>query len=130
MELTKAIETTSATIWVDKEGIVHLKMKDGAKVDLKEIETHFSIYKKLGCQKETTLHLFEGGVYFKFDTDAMKYASKNLSGLFAASAIINNSLAVRLLVNLFNSFFNNSFPFKMFNTKGEALEWLRTFKKN
>lgn len=129
METTKKIKTNTADIWMDKEGIVHLKMKKGAKVDLQEIERHFDIYRKLGCQKHKTLHLFEGGIFFTFEKEAMQYASKHSSDLFIASAIVNNSLAVRLLINFFNIFFNNSFSFKMFNTKGQALEWLRSFKK-
>ena len=129
MGLSKKITTNTADIWMDDEGIVHLRMKKGAKVDLREIEAHYNIYRKLGCQKHKTLHLFEGGYFFTFDNEAMRYAGKHSRNLFLASAIVNNSLAVRLLVDFFNLFFNNSFTFKMFNTKGQALEWLRSFKE-
>ncbi len=129
MDTTEKIDTKTAVIWVDAEGMVHLKMKEGAVVDLQEIEKHFDIYRQLGCDKNSTLHLFEGGAYFTFEKEAMQYASKHSKNLFVASAIVNTSLAVRLLVNLYNLFFNNTYNFKMFNSKGEALQWLRKFKK-
>jgi hypothetical protein len=129
MNRTAIIDTKSATIWVDDEKIVHMRMKEDGKVDLEEIKIHFDIYKKLGCNSKETLHLFEGGVFFSFNEEAMKYASKHLKDYFIASAIVNNSLAVKLLVDIYNKFFNNTFKFRSFNKKSEALDWLKTLKR-
>lgn len=133
METAKKIETKTANIWIDHEGFLHLKLKEGAEIDLEEVEIHFDIYRKLGCQKHKALHLFEGGTFFTFDSKAMKYVTRHGHDYFIASAVVNNSIAIRLLFNFFNKFFNNStdkaFQFKMFNTRGQALEWLRSFKE-
>jgi len=126
MTTTEKTETKTATIWVDNEGILHLKLKEGAEVDLAEVEKHFNIYKDLGLQKNKVLQLFEGGSFFSFNSDAMKYVARNGSDFFIASAIVNNSLAIRILFGFFKKFFQQSFPFQMFSTKAEALKWLRT----
>lgn len=129
MNINKKIETKTAEIWIDDDEIVHLKIKEGAKIDLQQVQKHFNIYKKLGCQKNKTLHLFEGGAFFTFEKAAMQYVYKHVKHFFLASAIVNNSLAVRINIDLFNSFINTSFPFKTFSTNREAQKWLSTFKK-
>ena len=129
MNSSERTETGKAFIWIDDEGILHLKLNEGAEIDLKEVEKHFSIYKDLRLQKHKALQLFEGGAFFAFNSDAMKYVANNGSDFFIASAIVNNSLAIRILFGFFKKFFDQSFPFEMFGTKGEALKWLRTQKK-
>lgn len=129
MVLSEKIETKSTQIWIDDEGILHVKIKEGAEVDLEEVKFCFDIYKKLGCHKNKVLQLIEGGSFFTFDNNAQKYAAKHGGDFFIAAAIINNSLAIRMLFNFFNAFFKNRVPFKMFITKQEALKWLRTFRE-
>lgn len=129
MNSSEKIETRTAFIWIDDEGILHLKLKEGTKINLQEVEKHFNIYKELGLQKKKALQLFEGGSFFSFTSEAMKYVSRNGSEVFIASAIVNNSLAIRILFTFFKRFFYQAFPFEMFSTKRKALEWLRTFKK-
>ena|ERR1035437_7445571 len=128
MTVTKKIETKSATIWIDDEEILHLKIKEGARVHLPEIKTCFDIYEKFGFHKQKALQLMEGGRFFTFDHDAMLYASKQGKNIFLASAIVHDAVAIRMLYNFFNRFYNNPVPFKMFGAKEEALRWLRTFR--
>ena len=129
MSATEKIDTKSATIWIDGEGILHMKLKPQAEVDLKEVESHFKIYEELGLKKNKALQLFEGGSFFTFDSEAMKFVSKNGSDYFIATAIVNNSLAIRILFGFFKRFFHQAFPCDLFDSKAEALKWLKTFKK-
>ena len=129
MEVQEKIETKSAKIWFDNEGILHLKIKEGAEIDLQEIKECFKVYEKLGCKENKVLQIMEGGSFFTFDKDSQKYAAQYGKHFFIASALIHDSLAIRFLFNFFNNFFKHPVPFKMFSTKGEALQWLRTFKR-
>ena len=129
MGATEKIETKTAKIWIDDEGIVRFKIKEGAAVDLQEVEEHFNVYRKLVSKKNKALHLFESGEFFRFDIDAMKYVAKHAKDFFIASAIVHNSLAIRILYNFVHKFIVPPVPFKMFSTKSEALEWLRAFRK-
>lgn len=130
MAATEKIETETAQIWIDEEGILHLKIKEGAEVDLQEVKTCFDTYQKLGCKENKVLQLIEGGTFFTFDKEAQKYAAKHGRYFFIAAAIVHNSLAIRILFNFFNNFFKHPVPFKMFDTEEKALKWLRTFQKN
>jgi hypothetical protein len=128
MDATEKIETKTAKIWIDEEGIMRFRIKEGAAIDLQEVAEHFTIYRKLVPQKSKVLHLFESGKFFRFDTDAMQYVAKHAKDFFIASAVVHDSLAIRILYNFVNNFIPQPVPFKMFSTKGAALEWLRSFK--
>ena len=40
MNINKKIETKTAEIWIDDDEIVHLKIKEGAKIDLQQVQKH------------------------------------------------------------------------------------------
>ena len=128
MEVTEKTEIKTATIWIDEEGILRLKIKEGAEIDLQEAQLCFETYKKLGCHENKVLQLMEGGSFFCYDKDALKYIADQGKHFFIAAALVNEFLAIRLVFTFFNSFFKHPVPFKMFSTKEKALEWLRTFK--
>jgi len=57
------------------------------------------------------------------------YAAEVYNDYFIATAILSNSLAVRLIVNFFKTFYKNTVPLKMFaKQEKETRKWLRTFK--
>ena len=128
MEVIGKIETKHVRIWIDDEGILNVKIKEGAEINLQEIQACFDAYTKLGCLKNKVLQLMEGGAFLTFNKDALQYAADNGKYFFVASAIVNNSMTIRMLFNFFNKFFKQPVPFKMFSTKAEALEWLKTFR--
>lgn len=129
MKPVEKIETQSAFIWIDDEGILHLRIKDGAEIDLEEAKKCFEIYKALGCKKNKVFQLIEGGTFFTIDTDAQKYIAQQGKDYFHAAAIVNNSLAIRMLFNFFNKFFKQKVPFQMFPSRDKALNWLRRFNQ-
>lgn len=113
---------------MDKEGILRMRIKQGARVDEEEVKICFGIIKKL-AGKNKVLELMEGGNFYTMNEKAQKYAAIHGKEIFIASAIIIKSVGTRLLVNFFNSFINNEIPFKMFADEKNALKWLRTFRK-
>ncbi|MFI5164384.1 MAG: hypothetical protein ACHQHP_03955 [Bacteroidia bacterium] len=123
-------ELASGVIQLDDEGILRIRIKEGAEIDLKETELSFEVYRKLGCNKNNkVLKLVDGRPFFTMDDDAQKLSAKRSKDFFIASALVNNSLSVRLLYNFFNVFHKQPVPFKMFPDEEKALKWLRSFKK-
>ena len=44
----KIIHTKQNEIWIDDEGILVLRMSEGAEMDLEEVTACFDVYRKLG----------------------------------------------------------------------------------
>ena len=121
--------TKKTEIWFDEEGVLWLKPIKEANVDLKEIMTCFKIYREMGCDKKKVLQVIDARATVSITHEAREYTSKHGNDFFIASAVISNSLAIRLIVNFFNSFYNQKLPLKMFATEKAALKWLRSFRK-
>ena len=122
------IEIKSAFIQIDDEGILRARIKEGAKIDLKEVELSFEVYRNFGCHKNKVLKLVDGRSFFTMKDDAQKYSAKHGKDFFIAVALLNNSLAIRLLYSFFNMFLKQPVPFQMFSKEADALNWLRSFK--
>ncbi len=123
------IETRSSIISIDEEGILHIHIKDGMQVELEDAKESFAIYKKWGCDKNNVLQLMQGGKFYAMSKPAQKYATEQSVHFFIASALVNKSLAIRILFDFYLSFFKPKIPFKLFPTVASALKWLRSFKK-
>lgn len=128
MVAVNKIRTKLNEIWIDEEGILILKPQDGAELDLEEVQACFDAYKKLGLGPHNKLLQLIDAPDGSMTGEARAFAAKNGADFFIASAIISDSLAVRLVVNFFNSFYSQLVPFKMFATEEAARKWLRTFK--
>lgn len=123
------IERTKAFYSIDEEGILRIRVKDGAKLNEGDVQESFAIYRAWGCDKTKVLELITVKNIFMLDEEAQKYAAKYSNDFFIAVALVNNSTGIRVLLNFYNTFFNRNMPFKMFPTEARALAWLRTFKK-
>ncbi|MBI2269715.1 MAG: STAS/SEC14 domain-containing protein [Bacteroidetes bacterium] len=123
------IRTRNSEIWLDEEGILRLKPIKGGDIDLDEARACFEVYKKLGCDKKKVLQLIDASEGAAITHEGREYASQHGRYYFIASAIVGTSLAVRLIVNFFNSFYKQPVPFKLFSNEEDALKWLRSFRK-
>ncbi len=87
------------------------------------------MYTQLGIGTHNrVLQLIDGSSgYFSFSPDAKLYATKVGHDFFIASALVNDSVAIRLAGNLFTAFYKPKVPFKIFNSEEAALKWLQTF---
>ena len=130
LQIVKKTKTLMNEIWIDEEGFLVLKPNEGAELDLDEVKSCFEIYRSLGIGPHNKVLELVDARDVSISSDARAYTAKVGSDYFIAAAIISNSLAVRLIVNFFNTFYKNLVPFKMFATEQEARKWLRTFKKN
>ena len=132
MQLTSnasSIRDTGLTeIWVDEIGILWVKPKEGAEIDLEEVQRCFAIYRELGCAVNKKLQIFDARSDCS-STPAMRdYVARHGPEMFRASAIVTNNLAVRIAANFFIQFYPQRIPFKMFRDEIEAKEWLNQFR--
>lgn len=115
-------------IWIDDEGFLILKPKEGVELDLDEVKACFEAYKSLGVGPHNKVLEIIDARDGSMTSEARTFAADNGKDFFIASAIISDSLAVRMVVNFFNTFYSQVVPFKMFSTEEAARKWLRTFK--
>lgn len=125
------IRTESFDIWVAEEGILRVDAFEGVEVDLEQTKKSFDIYSRLGFGpgKKKALQIMNGNKYFSMTKEAKDYVAQQGKLFFIAAALISDSVALRLMVNLYNSVYKHNVPFKMFATEEKALEWLRKFKE-
>lgn len=115
-------------IWIDDEGFLILKPKEGVELDLDEVKVCFEAYKSLGIGPHNKVLEIIDARDGSMTTEARAFAAEVGNDYFIAAAIISDSLAVRMVVNFYNSFYKQKVPFKMFSTEEAARKWLRTFK--
>ncbi|MBI3519811.1 MAG: hypothetical protein HY062_10700 [Bacteroidetes bacterium] len=129
METVKKIKTPMNEIWIDSEGFLVLKPLEGTEMDLPEVKACFEAYRSLGIGPHNKVLELIDASDGSMTADARSYAAEVGKDYFIAAAIVSNSLAVRLVVNFFNTFYKHTVPFKMFSTEEAARKWLRTFKE-
>ncbi len=122
------IKTKLNEIWIDDEGILILKPIEGAELDLDEVKACFAAYRELGVGPHNKVLELIDARDGSMSGEARSYAAEVGKDYFIAAAIISDSLAVRMVVNFFNTFYTQLVPFKMFATEEAARKWLRTFK--
>lgn len=129
MTATQKLKTNYNEIWIDDEGFLMLKPTPGVELDLEEVKACFEAYKSLGIGPDNKVLEIIDARDGSMSSEARTFAAENGKDFFIASAIISDSLAVRMVVNFFNTFYSQVVPFKMFANEKDAREWLRTFKK-
>jgi hypothetical protein len=115
------IDTTTATIWME-DNIVRIKIKDGARVELKDAMEHVdAVWELCGDQKHVML------------TDISRVASTSREARAAyraepsalsALAILTNSPISRVIAGFFVRVSQPGFPTKVFSNEASALSWL------
>ncbi len=128
MTATQKVKTAYNEIWIDDEGFLILKPVPGIELDLEEVKACFEAYKSFGIGPNNKVLELIDARDGSMTSDARNYAAEHGKDYFIASAIISDSLAVRMVVNFFNTFYKQIVPFKMFANEEDAREWLRTFK--
>lgn len=124
------VKTKMSEIWIDDEGILVLKPFEDVELDLDTVVECFETYKAMGIgPHHKVLQLIDATGHGSMTSEGRTYAAEVGMNFFIASAIVSDSLAIRLIVNFFNSFHKQLVPFKMFSNQEDAKKWLRTFIK-
>lgn len=126
---TKEVITSIGKVWVDEENILRLKITTCSQIERQDVEDVFEAYKKFGVGPQNkVLQLMDGReTYFSFSPEAKDRAAELGPSYFIASALVNDSFAIRLMFNFFVSIYKPKVPFKIFKSEEEAVKWLKTF---
>jgi hypothetical protein len=110
----------------DKEGILRIKVLEGAEMTLENTRKHYQMINKL-TENKKYLALVNAGNFFSITAEALKHCSlpEVLSNRIA-SAHFNSSTMNKLTTNFFATYYRPQIPIRIFDTENEALIWLRS----
>lgn len=117
---TKKIRAGS--LYIDEDNIFVTKFEDNIKVELADIIEIIDSYNVMRRSKPL-LCLAIAGLYTSVTSEARIYAEKNAS-IAIAEAFVVNSIAQRLLTNVYMKLQRKKHPTKVFTTVEDAKEWL------
>lgn len=121
------IKTSVTEMFVDDDGILRIRILEGAVVTLQKMIEHLAASSKLLNGKKA-LTLIDGSAQFTMTTEANKLlASKEGAENRIAAAFVTNSFLNKIWFNFYIKFNKPVTPSKMFNSEEQALIWLRSF---
>jgi hypothetical protein len=110
----------------DHERILHVRILEGAEMTLPNARTHYEkINSLLGSKKH--LVLVDAENYYRIDKEAWIYASdREIISNRIAIAHYNSCNANKLETSFYKAHLNTAMPMETFNTKEEAIKWLKS----
>lgn len=121
------IETETAILEL-REGYLYIAFKEDVIVELEHVIANKEAREKIQ-QGKKMLVLGDIRKMWHISKAAQDYlASKEVTNLNIAMAILTSSLMTVLLANFFIKFKKPATPTKMFNNEEKAIKWLLSFK--
>ena len=117
-----------STVWISygDDGILRLKMQEGAHVDLENIKLQHQMFRQLAGD-EKLLVLIDGRASFTTSKEAYAYLSEN-SNMRIATAVLTSNPISRAMINTYITVFRPSSPYRLFTNEAKAVEWLKEMK--
>ena len=109
----------------EKDSVLYIKMLEGAVLNLANTKQHARQMEELTLGKPY-LALIDATNFFTMDEESLKFSSAPIKPPNRiAGACFNPTLANRFTVEIFRKFGNPKYPMEVFNTKAEAIQWLK-----
>lgn len=127
LSFTPDKQSDSIHIFVENRIIIATYLQD-VEITLEVKKEHHRIYKEVAGLKDLPLCLIiDDGV--EITREARDFARKiEPKQPFTACAVVVNSLAYKILANFYVVFHKPVKPFKVFNSKESAIQWLEQFR--
>jgi len=121
---TLKTETKTASIFKDKNGVVHVVLHEGARMDYYDALDHYLVIKNLsGCKP--VLKLIDSRADWSIHSEARNFLTgKEVKEKTIARAIVQNSSVKCVLINFFNELNKPEVPTRVFTDYDRAYEWL------
>lgn len=127
--LSKKIVSEKDEIWLDEGNMAHIRVFEGFDFDEKDLARQFRTYGQLGLNENNRRPvLVDATLGFTINKEARDLVGKESGAYFSACAVVSDSLATRMIVNFFNSFYNFGLPIKLFSNEAQALKWLKQYQ--
>lgn len=123
----KEAYTTTATMLLDEDGILHVKLRDGAQIGLSDVQNHYRVTQRL-LEGKKGLVLVDARVKYSFSAEARTYVASQSAESRLATAVLVSSRAGKHLANLYLRINRPVSPTRLFTKEKEAVRWLLSFK--
>lgn len=129
MKIQEIVCTKINEKYVDDDGILRIKVIEGAHIDLESIKEDGLVNMQLTNNKRS-LALYDSRAFFTIEPDAREYLRSGIiDPTRIATAVLTDRLATKILVNFFIRFNKPQTPMKMFTSEKQALKWLKEFRE-
>jgi hypothetical protein len=121
------LETSVAFLRIDKDGILHIRMKKGVHLTLENLIEYYKATDRL-LKGKKALVLLDASEEFEVSPEARTYMNSDEANRNRiALAYVTSSIANQLLFNIVNSISPKKLPRRMFSDQKKALRWLKSF---
>ncbi|PHR17208.1 MAG: hypothetical protein COA38_21085 [Fluviicola sp.] len=122
---TKEIRTSKSTIrWIG-DSIINIEWDRDIDVGNEDIDEALIAFNQLTKGRKVQV-LSEYGKFLNFESGTKEYAATKSPDCTALAYVVEN-LAQRMVIRFYIKLRRTNNPAKVFNSKNEALIWLRTF---
>ena len=128
LKVLETIELETVVVTLRSDGIILVRVRDYAEVDICDSLETFEAVKKLGNGKKMPVLVFTGEGGTVTDESRRFSASKEAGEPTLAEAIVVKNLAHKLIVNFLIKFHRPGRPMRMFTREGEAVKWLKEIR--
>lgn len=122
--ITQSVKTSHATISYDGHGIIISELENDSEITLEDVIEHRRIIHELTNGKRHVV-LAIARQHTTATKEAREFSSQNIPEGRIAEAIVITSMPVRLMGKIFINFHKPGLPTKLFETKEEAMIWLK-----
>lgn len=125
----EVIETRTAEIWLDQDGIIHYKVLPGVEVTIDDTREYVKIQSGLTKNKKV-LNLTDLREVKSITREARVYLSgEEAVRITAACALVIGSPVSKVIGNFFLGINKPHYPIKIFTIEEKAAEWLKGFSE-
>lgn len=121
------VDLKASTVILRSDGIMHCDIKPVDEYMVNDVHEVLNAIQSIGEGKKF-LNLITIKQYVTFHKEARALAANEEGNMYTiADAIVFNSTALMLVMNIYLAFDKPVRPTRHFNTEEKAIEWLKTF---
>lgn len=124
----KEAYTTTALLFLGADGILRVKIREGAVINLADAKNHFRVTHRL-LEGKKGLVLVDARTHYSATVEARSYTSRLMSETCIATALLISSKAASYFSNFYMNIAKPGTSLRVFTDEEEALRWLLTFRK-
>lgn len=121
--IVKITTTRTATIFLDKNDILHIKMHDNVRIDHDDTVDNLLVVKSY-TKGRKVLKLIDARAKCSVDRKAKELINRIDEKQTIARAVIKSSFITKVLLTFFTELNKPEIPTKIFTDKDEAYNWL------
>lgn len=127
MSARATIDLPASAVTLRADGIMHFDIKPVNEFMVNDVHDILNAVKEIGGGKKF-LNMITIKQYVTIHREARTLSASEAGNIFTiADAMVVNSTALKLVMNLYMSFDKPMRPTRNFTTEEKAIEWLKTF---